>query len=74
VRLSRFCSADHKVSFCRLVSAISFRVLPGGAVSSDWWEGPYYGLEEGFVLIKIKEDKFEWEYINFGWEVQKGGN
>jgi len=56
------------------VSAISFRVLPGGAVSSDWWEGPYYGLEEGFVLIKIKEDKFEWEYINFGWEVQKGGN
>jgi len=51
------------------VGGITF--LTGGAVSANWWEGPYYGLEEGFVLIKIKEDEFEWEYIDFGWEVQE---
>jgi 3',5'-cyclic AMP phosphodiesterase CpdA len=53
------------------VGGIKF--LTGGAVSSNWWEGQYYGLEEGFVLIKIKKDELEWEYIDFGWEVQKGG-
>jgi 3',5'-cyclic AMP phosphodiesterase CpdA len=53
------------------VGGITF--LTGGAVSSNWWEGTYYSLEEGFVLIKIKEDKLEWEYIDFGWEVQEGG-
>ena len=49
------------------VGGITF--LTGCAVSSDWWEGPYHGLEEGFVLIKIKEDEFEWEYVDFGWEI-----
>jgi predicted phosphodiesterase len=53
------------------VGGITF--LTGGAVSSNWWEGPYHGLEEGFVLIKIRKDEFEWEYIDFGWEVQEGG-
>ena len=50
------------------VGGITF--LTGGAVSADWWEGPFHGLQEGFVLIKIKQDEFEWEYIDFGWEVQ----
>jgi Icc protein len=52
------------------VGGITF--LTGGAVSANWWEGPYHGLEEGFVLIKIRENEFEWEYIDFGWEVQGG--
>jgi Icc protein len=50
------------------VGGITF--LTGGAVSANWWEGPYQGLEEGFVLIKIRGDEFEWEYIDFGWEVK----
>ena len=53
------------------VGGITF--ITGGAVSANWWEGPYHGLEEGFVLIKVREDEFEWEYIDFGWEVQEGG-
>jgi Icc protein len=48
------------------VGGITF--LTGGAVSADWWEGPFHGLEEGFVFIKIRENAFEWEYIDFGWE------
>jgi Icc protein len=50
------------------VGGITF--LTGGAVSSDWWEGPFHGLEEGFVLIKIRGNEFDWEYVDFGWEAQ----
>jgi Icc protein len=48
------------------VGGITF--LTGGAVSADWWEGPFHGLEEGFVLVKIRGEDFEWEYVDFGWE------
>ena len=42
--------------------------ITGGAVSSDWWRGPRFGMEEGFVRIKVDGDDFTWEYIDFGWE------
>ena len=47
--------------------------ITGGAVSGKWWEGPNKETEEGFLLIKIKKesDTFEWEYIDYGWEVSK---
>jgi Icc protein len=47
------------------------RFITGGAVSARWWTGPNEGLEEGFVLIKIKDDKISAEYIDYGWEVSK---
>jgi 3',5'-cyclic AMP phosphodiesterase CpdA len=43
--------------------------ITGGAVSSGWWTGPRFGMEEGFVKIDITGDDFEWEYVDFGWEV-----
>lgn len=46
------------------------RFITGGAVSSAWWTGPNEGLEEGFVLIKIKGDKIKAEYIDYGWDVK----
>lgn len=46
------------------------RFITGGAVSARWWTGPNEGLEEGFVLIKIKGDKITAEYIDYGWEVK----
>lgn len=45
--------------------------ITGGAVSSRWWEGKENGLEEGFLLIRVKEDDFNWEYIDYGWEVEE---
>ena len=47
------------------------RFITGGAVSARWWTGPNEGLEEGFVLIKIKDDKISAEYIDYGWEANK---
>jgi len=43
--------------------------ITGGAVSSGWWRGPRFGMEEGFVKVDVKGDDFEWEYVDFGWEV-----
>lgn len=41
--------------------------ITSGAVSARWWAGPYYGTGEGFLLITVKGDNFEWEYMDYGW-------
>lgn len=43
--------------------------ITGGAVSGSWWKGPHRGSEEGFVLIKVKGNEFEWEYVDYRWIV-----
>lgn len=44
-------------------------VITGGAVSAAWWEGPYLGTEEGFVLVNVKGDSVSWEYLDYKWKV-----
>ncbi len=41
--------------------------ITGGAVSSQWWQGKRYGMEEGFLKIDVCGKDFTWEYIDFGW-------
>jgi len=43
--------------------------ITGGAVSAAWWRGANRGFEEGFVLVNVKGEEFDWEYIDYGWEV-----
>lgn len=50
------------------ISVGGVRFITAGAVSANWWKGLRNGLEEGFALIKVKDDSFTWEYIDFGWE------
>jgi 3',5'-cyclic AMP phosphodiesterase CpdA len=45
--------------------------ITGGAVSSNWWQGPRYGMEEGFVKVDISGDDFNWNYVDFGWEAKE---
>jgi predicted phosphodiesterase len=45
--------------------------ITGGAVSAGWWQGPNRKFQEGYVLVKAKKNDFTWEYIDYGWEVQK---
>ncbi|HPC99369.1 MAG TPA: metallophosphoesterase [Bacteroidales bacterium] len=47
------------------------RFLTGGAVSANWWRGPYRGDEEGFVQVNISGKDFSWKYIDYGWEVKQ---
>ncbi|MEN8115423.1 MAG: metallophosphoesterase [Bacteroidota bacterium] len=43
--------------------------ITGGAVSSAWWRGTRYNVEEGFVKVDVSGDDFTWKYVDFGWEV-----
>jgi 3',5'-cyclic AMP phosphodiesterase CpdA len=47
------------------------KLLVGGAVSARWWNGPNMGMEEGFMLLKIREEEVDWEYIDYGWDAPK---
>jgi predicted MPP superfamily phosphohydrolase len=44
--------------------------VTGGAVSAHWWRGPNFKTEEGFLLVKVYEDTFTYEYIDMNWEVK----
>jgi 3',5'-cyclic-AMP phosphodiesterase len=44
--------------------------ITGGAVSAAWWEGPNQGMEEGYMLISVKNNEISWKYIDYGWVVK----
>jgi 3',5'-cyclic AMP phosphodiesterase CpdA len=44
--------------------------ITAGAVSASWWGGPYYGTEEGYLLINIEGNDFTWQYVDYGWEAE----
>ncbi len=46
------------------------RFITGGAVSGRWWTGPNMGFEEGFLLINVNGDNFDWKYIDYGWVIE----
>ncbi len=42
--------------------------LCGGAVSGNWWKGPYHGFEPAYRLLDLHEDGgFEARYVPWGW-------
>jgi 3',5'-cyclic-AMP phosphodiesterase len=45
--------------------------ITGGAVCAKWWQGKEYELEEGFLIISVKGDEFEWKYFDYGWNVER---
>ncbi len=45
--------------------------ITAGAVSANWWSGAFHGTEEGFLKINLDGDKFNWEYVDYGWNVVK---
>lgn len=46
--------------------------LTGGAVSGGWWGGEFQRTQEGYMLVNVDaEGNFNWEYIDYGWEVNK---
>ncbi len=47
-----------------------FNIITGGAVCGRWWLGPNEGMEEGFLLVKVKKDKIEAEYFDYDWQIK----
>ncbi len=41
--------------------------ITGGAVSGKWWRGAYYGYPEGFGVVTLAENSFQYEYKTYGW-------
>jgi len=50
------------------IHILGIQYITAGAVSGSWWTGPYYGTEEGFLLVKVNGDDFTWEYVDYGWD------
>lgn len=44
--------------------------ITGGSVAASWWEGPYLGTEEGFLLLNVNGDVVSWEYDDYGWQIR----
>ena len=39
--------------------------ITAGAVSANWWNGPYHGTNNGYLKVEINGNDFQWEYINY---------
>lgn len=37
------------------------------SLSGKWWLGKQHDIEEGFIRIDVKDDEFEYHYIDYGW-------
>lgn len=44
--------------------------ITGGSIAAAWWKGPNLDFEEGFMLVTVKGDDFDWKYIDYGWQVE----
>ena len=53
------------------VEHIHFRnthFITGGAVCGGWWKGACDGFPEGFIVVDVQDDSFEWRYETYGWQ------
>lgn len=45
--------------------------ITGGAVSGRWWRGARDGFAEGFVVVHVDGDDFDWHYQTYGWQAEQ---
>ena len=50
------------------IYAEGIHFITGGAVCSKWWEGSHNGMEEGYLIFRVKGNDFKWTYFDYGWE------
>ena len=42
--------------------------ITAGAVSGRWWNNkPGDTPQEGFLMVHVDGDDFQWEYVDYGW-------
>jgi len=42
--------------------------ISSGAVSGNWWRGPFFGTPEGFLVVSLRAGKIEWRYEATGFK------
>jgi 3',5'-cyclic-AMP phosphodiesterase len=45
--------------------------VTGGSIAGSWWDGPYMGVPEGYLVVKTGKKEVTWEYRPYGWEAVK---
>jgi 3',5'-cyclic AMP phosphodiesterase CpdA len=45
--------------------------VTGGSVAAAWWKGEYYGVSNGYLVVKTEKDRVSWEYRTYGWEIAR---
>jgi hypothetical protein len=48
--------------------------ITGGAVSGAWWKGAKDGFPEGFIVVDVTGDDFDWRYETYGWQAENPDN
>jgi len=48
------------------------RLITGGAVCAAWWTGPFEGWPEGYIVVDVKGDSFNWAFHPYGWDAASG--
>ncbi|MBL4851837.1 MAG: metallophosphoesterase [Gammaproteobacteria bacterium] len=43
--------------------------ITGGAICGRWWKGSRMGTEEGFYIIDLNDNKIDWQYVDYGWDI-----
>jgi 3',5'-cyclic AMP phosphodiesterase CpdA len=45
--------------------------IVGGAICGKWWRGAWHGTKEGFNMITLGSNRFDWDYIEYGWQARR---
>jgi 3',5'-cyclic-AMP phosphodiesterase len=45
--------------------------VTGGSIAASWWDGPYMGVPEGYLVVKAGKTDVSWEYKPYGWVAVK---
>lgn len=59
---------------CERIEYGGITFITGGAVSGKWWRGSYYGYPEGFGVVTVRGDRFEYAYHPYGWVSKRPPN
>ena len=43
----------------------------GGAVCAKYWRGPWHGTAEGFGVVTLREQRIDWDYVEYGWQPRR---
>lgn len=55
------------------VDYLGVTYLCNGAVSGGWWKGKHREFSEGYAIVDLFDDgTFEHQYVEYGWQAQKG--
>ncbi|MCB0688927.1 MAG: hypothetical protein KDC53_20455, partial [Saprospiraceae bacterium] len=48
-----------------------FHFLTGGSIAGNGWKGRRHNTREGFMLLSVNGEDFDWQYVDHGWESER---